>query len=156
MKRGVTFLLIILLSSCNEFNLQKQSAEEILQEELKSINWKEVDFYPTFKGCGVITSKEESKNCFETEIKEAINHRLSQHQIITTNTAQDTIILELFISTAGKTELQSITMPDTISAQNPKLKNWLHAVVSDLPEFYPAQKRSVPVALKTKLPIILK
>lgn len=156
MKYWFPFLLILLLSSCNEFNLQKHSAEEILHEELKSINWKEVDFYPTFNGCGAITSKEESKTCFETEIKKAINNRLSQHQIVTSSTSQDTLILELFISIDGKTELKSITIPDSISSQNPKLKSWLYTAISDLPEFYPAQKRSVPVSLKTELPIILK
>ena len=156
MKLLTLLFLILTLYSCKEFDLKKQSADEILQEELKSINWKEVDFYPTLQDCGVVTSKQASKTCFETEIKKAIRNRLSQHQIITSNTAQDTLILELFISTQGEAQLKAIQISDKITSQNSELKAWLKEAVSNLPEFYPAQKRSVPVSLRTELPIILK
>lgn len=156
MKSWISFLLILILCSCKDFDLKKQSADEMLQQELNSINWKEVDFYPTFQNCGVVTSKQESKACFETEIKKAISNRLSQQQIMTSNTAQDTLILELFISEEGNISIKNIKIPSNISSQNPELKNWLKESISDLPEIYPAQKRSVPVSLRTELPIVLK
>lgn len=156
MKLWTPIFLVLILCSCKDLNLKKQSADEILQEELKSINWKEVDFYPTFDNCGVITSKEQSKTCFETEIKKAVRDQLSQQQIITTNSVQDTVVLELYISTEGETRIKNIKISSEISSQNPELKNWLNAAISGLPEVYPAQKRSVPVPLHTQLPIILK
>ncbi|MFO7745489.1 MAG: hypothetical protein R6V36_08900 [Psychroflexus sp.] len=156
MKLWTPIFLVLILCSCKDLNLKKQSADEILQEELKSINWKEVDFYPTFDNCGVITSKEQSKTCFETEIKKAVRDQLSQRQIITTNSVQDTVVLELYISTEGETRIKNIKISSEISSQNPELKNWLNAAISGLPEVYPAQKRSVPVPLHTQLPIILK
>ncbi|SDG64040.1 hypothetical protein [Psychroflexus sediminis] len=127
-----------------------------MQEELKSINWEEVDFYPTFQNCGVVTSKEESKACFETQIKKAVSNRLKQQQIITSTSAQDTVILELFITEKGEARLETISISDEISSRNPDLGNWLKEAISQLPEVYPAQKRSVPVPLRTELPIILK
>ncbi|MFD0932621.1 hypothetical protein ACFQ0R_08455 [Psychroflexus salinarum] len=156
MKFWTPIFLVLILCSCNDLNLKKQSADEILQEELKSINWKEVDFYPTFDNCGVITSKEQSKTCFETEIKKAVRDQLSQRQIITTNSVQDTVVLELYISTEGETRIKNIKISSEISSQNPELKNWLNDAISGLPEVYPAQKRSVPIPLHTQLPIILK
>ena len=156
MKLWTPIFLVLILCSCKDLNLKKQSADEILQEELKSINWKEVDFYPTFDNCGVITSKEQSKTCFETEIKKAVRDQLSQRQIITTNSVQDTVVLELYISTEGETRIKNIKISSEISSQNPELKNWLNDAISGLPEVYPAQKRSVPIPLHTQLPIILK
>ncbi|NEV93963.1 hypothetical protein G3567_07365 [Psychroflexus sp. YR1-1] len=156
MKLWTLFFLTLMLSSCQDFDFKKQSAEEIMQEELKSINWEEVDFYPTFQNCGLVTSKEESKVCFETQIKQAVSNRLSQQQILTSKSAQDTVILELFITEEGEALLKTISISDELSAQNPDLDDWLKEAISELPDLYPAQKRSVPVPLRSELPIILK
>lgn len=156
MKLWTSLFLVLILFSCKDFDLKKQSADEILQEEMKTINWSEVDFYPTFENCGVVTSKPESKTCFETEIKKAIRNRLSQQQIITSKTTQDTVILELYISAEGEAMLKTIKISDDISSQNPELDTWLREAIAQLPEVYPAQKRSVPVPISTELPIILK
>jgi hypothetical protein len=156
MKLWNPLFLILILCSCQEFDLKKHSADQILEEELKTINWQEVDFYPTFQNCGVITSKEESRTCFETEIRKAIGDRLNQQRVLTSNTAQDTILLELFISAEGEASIKDLSISEQVSNQNPNLEKWLKEAISQLPEVYPAQKRSVPVPLSTKLPIILK
>jgi hypothetical protein len=156
MKLLTPFLLILMLWSCKDVELKKQSADEILKVEIKSINWKEVDFYPTFKSCKGVTSKAKSRICFEIGMKKAIHQRLKQKQIITSKATQDTLVLELFISTEGNTKLNVVKISDTISSQNPNLVSWLEEAISELPELYPAQKRSVPVSLTTGLPIILK
>ncbi|MBZ9787872.1 hypothetical protein LB456_10435 [Psychroflexus sp. CAK57W] len=155
MKLWTPLFLILILSSCKDFNLKKQSAEEILQEEMKAINWKEVDFYPTFQDCGVVTSKQESKVCFETQIKKAVSNRLSQQQITTSEASLDTLVLELYITEEGEARVENLRISDKISSQNPKLEGWLKEAISNLPDLYPAQKRSVPVALRTELPILL-
>ena len=156
MKLLTLFIIILMLCSCKDVELKKQSANDILNTEINSINWREVDFYPTFKSCKEVTSKAQSKICFETEITKTILQRLEQEQIITSLDSQDTIILELMISSKGKTKLNTIKISNSISSQNPQLKFWLEEAISKLPELYPAQKRSVPISLRTELPIILK
>ena len=156
MKLWTSLFLILTLSSCKDFDFKKQSAEQIMEEELKSINWEEVDFYPTFQNCSTITSKAESKICFETEIKNKIGNHLEDKQLITSNSKQDTVVLELHISAEGKTNIKHLKISDHIASQNPELENWLKEAISKLSEIYPAQKRSVPVPLHTELPIILK
>jgi hypothetical protein len=157
MNRWLTvFLFVITLTSCQEFDFKKQSAEEILEKELKSINWNEVDFYPTFDSCGSVTSKEESKTCFENKIKTSIENKLIKEKVITTNQSQDTIIIALHISEEGETQINGLKIPDQILERNPDLKDWLTEVINELPKIHPAQKRSVPVSLQTQLPIILK
>ncbi|MBZ9651404.1 hypothetical protein [Psychroflexus montanilacus] len=156
MKLWTSLFLILLLCSCKDFDLKKQSAEQIMEEEMKSINWKEVDFYPTFQNCGSVTSKSKSKTCFETEIKNNIGNHLSQYQLKTSNSIRDTVVLKLHISAEGDTKIKDLKISDHIASQNPELETWLKEAISQLPEVYPAQKRSVPVPLHTELPIILK
>ncbi|MBZ9777371.1 hypothetical protein LB452_00415 [Psychroflexus sp. CAK8W] len=156
MKFCFWFLSLLLLLSCKDFDLKKQSADQILEKEMKSINWNEVDFYPTFQNCGTITSKAESKTCFETKIKNTISDYLASHQISTTSSTQDTLIVNIFITVEGDLNIEEIRIPDKINSQNPHLREILKKAISKLPEVYPAQKRSVPVSLRTELPIILK
>ena len=59
------FLLIILLTACNYFEKQKVNSEDLLEEELQTFNWNEVDMYPRFSNCDSIIEKEESKICFQ-------------------------------------------------------------------------------------------
>ena len=156
MNRWLTvFLVVLTLTSCQEFDLKKQSAEDILEEELKSIDWKEVDFYPTFDSCGSVTSKEESKSCFEKTIKTSIENKLLKEKVITSKHSQDTVMIALFISAKGETEIKDLQIPDQVLEKNPELQDWLTEVITALPKVYPAQKRSVPVDLQTQLPIIL-
>lgn len=156
MKLWISLFSILVLTSCKDFDLKKQSAEEILQEEINSINWSEVDFYPTFQECGVVTSKQESKACFESEIKKAISDRLNEEQIVTADATQDTVVLNLHIAPSGQVKISSIQMTRDISSQNPELEAWLKEAIYEFPEINPASKRSVPVPLHTQLPIILK
>jgi hypothetical protein len=156
MKSWFWFLSILLLVSCKDFDLKKQSADQILEKEMKSINWNEVDFYPTFQNCGTITSKAESKICFKTKIKKTISDYLASHQISTTSSTQDTLVIKFFITAEGALNIEEIRIPDKIDSQNPQLREVLKKAISELPEMYPAQKRSVPVSLHTQLPIILK
>jgi hypothetical protein len=155
MKYWFLYLMISCFISCKDFNFEKESAEEILKQELKSINWQEVDFYPTFQTCETVTSKQESKTCFETEVKASVYNRLSQEEIITFNQEQDTVILELSISKKGEATMDVLKIPEGISSNNPQLNLWLKEAIDNLPELYPAQKRGVPVALRTQLPILL-
>ena len=155
MNRWLILILILSLLSCKDFNFKKQSADEILEQEINSINWKEVDFYPTFQICGIVTSKAESKTCFEDEIKNKISSRLSQQKISSSNKERDTILVDLFINAKGKISIQQVVIPDQVILKNPQINSWLEEAIFQLPETYPAQKRSVPVALHIQIPIIL-
>ncbi|WP_019039685.1 hypothetical protein [Psychroflexus tropicus] len=157
MNRWLAILLFtITLASCQDFDLKKQSANEILEQEIKSINWNEVDFYPTFTTCGIITSKQESKSCFENQIKKTIRDRLEKVELITSVQTKDTLIVKLFISSNGDTRIDGFKIQDELRDKNPEIKNWLREAISELPEIFPAQKRSIPVSLHAQIPILIK
>lgn len=152
------FLILVCfgVSSCQNADLKKRSAEEILESEIQQMNWDEVDFYPTFESCGSVTSKTESLNCFKNTIKTSIQQGLINKNLIRSNPEADTLRIHLQVDQYGNTQIKNIDISETTGAKNPELQDWLQQCIQNLPKAYPAQKRSVPVNLEVKLPIILK
>jgi len=53
------------------------SEKELLQKELKAINWKEVDEYPSFVDCDNLDNKSQRELCFFEYLTELIQQKLS-------------------------------------------------------------------------------
>lgn len=56
---------LCVFASCQYFSTEKISSESIYEEELKSINWTDVDTFPAFPGCDDLIAQEAQKNCFK-------------------------------------------------------------------------------------------
>ena len=148
MKRRVLPVLALLIISCN-FETKKISSEEVLEQESKSLNWKEVDEYPAFEECQQETELTAARNCFETAV--------AKQQPVVSKSIDDTIYIYLEITKKGKPEIDSISAIDsTVTNQLPKIENWLRESIDSLPKIYPASKRGIPVSTAFKMPIVIK
>ncbi|WP_127844331.1 hypothetical protein [Psychroflexus aestuariivivens] len=156
MKPWLFIILVCFGISCQNADLKKRSAQDILESEMQQMNWEEVDFYPTFSSCSDVTSKTESLNCFKTTVETSIIQGLKNKNLIRSNPEADTLRLHLYVDQFGNTQITNIDISETTAMKNPELRFWLQQSIQNLPKAYPAQKRSVPVNLKVKLPIILK
>lgn len=156
MKSAVYLSIFLILSSCDYFETEKVTADEILQEELQSFNWNEVDQYPTFDNCNSITDKVASKQCFENTLRKEINRFLGQQIIIVDEDVSDTIILTIEIDKTGNLGIQKIDMSSTTRKLLPQLDSLLHHSFDSLPKVYPAIKRNQQVTTQFQLPIQLK
>ena len=56
---------LIVCTSCHFFETEKISSETFYDEEVKTINWKDVDRYPAFAACDTLSTKPNQKHCFE-------------------------------------------------------------------------------------------
>ena len=65
MRYSLVLIFILLLTSCDYFNVKKTSSEAILKEELETFNWNDVDEYPSFTACDSSTLKEDRTICFQ-------------------------------------------------------------------------------------------
>ena len=54
----ILLFLALLFNSCQYFDKQVPSEQDLLQKELKSINWKEVDEFPSVVDCDKIENKQ--------------------------------------------------------------------------------------------------
>ena len=58
MKYISLFLIFFCLNSCDYFDKKKVNADDLLNQELKTFNWNEVDVYPSFTTCDSSDVKE--------------------------------------------------------------------------------------------------
>lgn len=152
MKRLILIVILVILSSCDYFNKKKIDTKEILDEELKSINWNDVDEYPTFSICD---STDNKKTCFEDVLRNRLNEHLLRQNIIVTEDISDTILLKIHIDNKGNFTLKDIVSNEMTKAQIPQLDSLLRHSFDSLPKIYPAIKRSQQVATEFNLPVVV-
>ena len=156
MKRVFVFLVVISLTSCEYFNVKKTSSEAILEEELQTFNWKDVDTYPTFSKCDTLNSKEEKKLCFQSTLTSHITAYLQKQVIVVTEDVNDTLMLNFQVSNTGDLSLID-TKIDTITKQQiPEIDSFLLKSLDALPKIFPAIKRGQQVTTAFKMPLIIK
>lgn len=153
MQRIVIFFILISFTSCNYFNVKKTSSEAILQEELQTFNWNEVDVYPSFETCTTSAEKEDKKKCFQNTLTEAIYKSLAAEKIVVTQDIHDTILVHFQISEAGELHLIDAKIDSLTIVEIPNMEILLHQSLDFLPEIYPAIKRGQQVKTQFTLPI---
>ncbi|MGO3706821.1 MAG: hypothetical protein ACTJGD_07535 [Mesonia hippocampi] len=146
---GVVFLCF----GCKDFETKKVSSTKIVEEELKHIDWKAIEQYPSFEVCKKTTEKQQQKACFEQHLSAYIYEELATHQVISNDSINQKIVLYIKIDATGKPNIDSIQAPKTLFLKLPELSNWLTEAVVKLPKIFPAQKRGIPVSTNYKLPL---
>ena len=155
MRYSFVFLLILLLTSCDYFNVKKTSSEAILKEELETFNWNDVDEYPSFSVCDSVLSKDKKTQCFQETITNNIISFLQDEKIVVTQDVNDTIRLGFQVSKVGdlllnRSEIDSLTVREI-----PNIRALLDKSLKTLPKIYPAIKRGQQVTTEFDLPIII-
>ncbi len=155
MKYLTILLLVLCFSSCDYFEKKKVYSEDILREDLQTINWNDVDEYPTFSSCDSSSTKSQRKQCFETTLTTYITTQLSNEIIVVTEDINDTIIITFQISEKGKLTVLDIKSSNLIKFQIPKMDTLLVKSLKGLPQIFPAIKRSQQVKTEFKLPVVI-
>lgn len=155
MNRILGVILVLAVFSCKNFETKKVSSEKIVQNELKQIDWKSLDTYPSFAACDTFSNKIVRKHCFEQEFSKHIYQVLGKHEVILKDSIHQKINLTIGISAKGKPELEKAQIPEEVKVQIPEIRKWLKEAVSTSPKIYPAEKRGIPVAVKFKLPVVI-
>lgn len=153
MQRILLFLLFLVVTSCNYFNVKKTSSEAILEEELETFNWNQVDVYPSFETCNTSTDKESKKKCFQNTLTETIFKNLTSEKIVVTQDIQDTILVHFQISETGELHLIDAKIDSITIVEIPNIEALLHQSLDFLPKIYPAIKRGQQVKTQFTLPI---
>ncbi len=155
--RPIIFLLILLLvSSCSYFEKKKIYSEDLLEEELQTFNWNEVDTYPTFSSCDSISIKAEIKACFQNTLVTSVNRFLKAQKIVVSEDINDTIRLKITIDSKGILEVKTIDFKPETAIQIPEIDSLLRQSLKEIPEIFPAIKRGQQVTTAFELPVIVK
>lgn len=148
-------LLLMAFASCR-FVDSGPSEDELLQRELKSINWKEVDQFPSVSDCESIQDKEMRKQCFFDFLAQAIQQRLSSDTLSVLYPQLDTINVKVTVFPDSTVQFEPQFPADSTTYDVHRIDSILHGRLADFPKISPATKRGIPVKSQFILPVILK
>lgn len=150
------FLVSLIFSSCQYFEKQVPSEQELLQKELKSINWKEVDAFPSVVHCDSIDNKVERQQCFFEYMTQLIQHKLSVDTLSVLYPELDTIEVKVTVFPNSRLVFEPLFPKDSVTYDRVKIDSILKARLVGFPKINPAIKRGIPVKTQFILPVILK
>ncbi|RCW93917.1 hypothetical protein [Winogradskyella arenosi] len=155
MNRIVCLLILLIATSCNYFEKKKVYPEDLLEEELQTFNWNEVDTYPTFRNCEALIEKEDKRDCFQNTLIGNVNSYLAAQNLFVTKDVNDTIRLQIIIDNNGKLNISSMVIAPETRQEIPEIDSLLRQSLMHLPTIYPAIKRRQEVTTAFELPIIV-
>lgn len=156
MKKFSVFLVFLFFNSCQYFEKQVPSEKELLQKELKSINWKEVDEYPTVAECETIADEKQRQKCFFDVMAKLIQEKLDIDTLSILYPELDTIEVKVTVFPNSKMVFEPQFPKDSVAYDTIKIDSILHARLVDFPKVNPAIKRGIPVKTQFILPVIIK
>lgn len=151
----LTLIGLLLITSCNWLMPKEEKTRRLVQEELRSINWNDVDQYPLFKTCGESISKEEQRKCFEEELLNHFSSTLGDFEFILEEDVEDTIYIDFLVERDGSVTVLDIEDHMAVQDQIPEFNAIITQSLKSLPEIEPALKRGIPVNAKFRIPLEL-
>ncbi|ULC60092.1 hypothetical protein MBM09_03685 [Flaviramulus sp. BrNp1-15] len=148
-------IFVLMLTSCEYFNVKKTSSEAILNEELQAFNWNDVDEYPSFSECDSLSVKEDRKGCFQSVLTLHIWEFLKNERLVVSQDINDTLLLKFQATKEGDIYMLEAEMDSITSQEIPNIKSLLKKSLDSLPEIFPAIKRGQQVTTEFNLPIII-
>ncbi len=68
MRKVAVLACFCLFTSCDWFTSNEEKTQELVNEEMRNINFNEVDRYPLFDNCDEMLGKEEQLDCFQNTL----------------------------------------------------------------------------------------
>lgn len=156
MKKLVSFFLVLLFSSCQYFDKQIPNEKELLNKQLKEINWKEVDQYPSIADCEKLTDAKQRKQCFFEFMASTIQQKLSVDTLKILFPKLDTIEVKVTVNPDATMLFEPQFSEDIAAYDTIKIDSILKIKLVDFPRVNPALKRGIPVKTQFILPVIVK
>ncbi|MFN7100861.1 MAG: hypothetical protein ACK4M4_10855 [Flavobacterium sp.] len=156
MKQYFLFFTFLLLNSCQYVDKQVPSEKELLQKELKAINWKEVDEYPSVIDCEQINDKKQRQQCFFEVLTQLIQEKLSVDTLSILYPELDTIEVKVTVFPNSTMQFEPQFPKDSVAYDKIKIDSILKVRLVNFPKINPAIKRGIPVKTQFILPVILK
>ncbi len=155
MRRLVILGVFFLMASCQWFASQEAKTQMLVEEELQSIDWNDVDQYPLFDDCDETVSKTAQKACFENTLLLHFSMTLQDFEFVLDEEVDDTIYVDFLVDSEGTMSVLEIQENNTVKQQIPEFDAIITQSLKSLPRVEPALKRGIPVNAKFRIPIVL-
>jgi len=149
-------ILISIAPSCQYFDKKVPDEKELLEQQMKAINWDEVDEYPSVVDCEKITDVAMRKQCFFEFITNEIQQKLSIDTLSILFPKLDTIEVKVTVFSDATLQFEPQFPKDSVAYDTIKIDSILRTKLVDFPKINPAIKRGIPVKTQFVLPVIIK
>ena len=156
MKKAIALFLVSLCFSCQYFEKKVPNEKELLEKQLKEINWNEVDEYPSVADCEKLSDATQRKQCFFEFLTTAIQQKLAVDTLSTLFPKLDTIEVKVTVFPNSTMEFDPQFPKDSVAYDTIKIDSILRIRLVNFPKVNPAIKRGIPVKTKFVLPVIIK
>lgn len=156
MKKAIALFLVSLCFSCQYFEKKVPNEKELLEKQLKEINWNEVDEYPSVDDCEKLTDETQRKQCFFEFLTTTIQQKLAVDTLSTLFPKLDTIEVKVTVFPNSTMEFEPQFPKDSVAYDTIKIDSILRIRLVNFPKVNPAIKRGIPVKTKFVLPVIIK
>jgi hypothetical protein len=156
MKKAIALFLVSLCFSCQYFEKKVPNEKELLEKQLKEINWNEVDEYPSVADCEKLTDETQRKQCFFEFLTTTIQQKLAVDTLSTLFPKLDTIEVKVTIFPNSTMEFEPQFPKDSVAYDTIKIDSILRIRLVNFPKVNSAIKRGIPVKTKFVLPVIIK
>ncbi len=153
-KLGIV-LGLCLLASCHLFSSRETKTRQLVEKELKSIDWNDVDQYPLFTDCDETLVKNAQKECFEQTLLLHFSGTLREFEFVLDNGFRDTIYVDFLVDNEGTLTVLEIEENAAIREQIPEFDGVITQSLKNLPGLEPALKRGIPVSTRFRIPLLL-
>ena len=156
MKKAIALFLVSLCFSCQYFEKKVPNEKELLEKQLKEINWNEVDEYPSVADCEKLTDATQRKQCFFEFLTTTIQQKLAVDTLSTLFPKLDTIEVKVTVFPNSTMQFEPQFPKDSVAYDTIKIDSILRIRLVNFPKVNPAIKRGIPVKTKFVLPVIIK
>ncbi len=146
---------LCLFTSCDWFSSKEEKVQKLVDEELKSIDWNDVDQYPLFADCDETASKLDQKACFESVVLVHFSSVIQDFEFVMEETINDTIYVDFLTDHEGAITVLEVEKNEIITTHVPEFEAIVIQTLKTLPKAAPALKRGIPVSAKFRIPVIL-
>ena len=155
MRKFFTILILSCCFSCDLFVSKEKKAQNLVNQELLTIDWNDVDNYPLFETCDEMQSKTSQRECFETELLTHFSATLQEFEFVIDPEVNNTVFVDFLIDQEGKITVVHIEKDKGIDKLMPEFNGVVSQSFRNLPPLAPALKRGIPVNAKFRIPIVL-
>ena len=155
MRKLIVFMILGCCFSCDLFVSKEKKTQELVNQEMRAINWNDVDNYPLFESCDESTSKTSQRECFETELLNHFSATLQEFEFVIGPDMDTTVFVDFLIDQEGKLTVIDIQKDKAIDGVMPEFDGIISQSLRNLPPLAPALKRGIPIRVKFRIPIVL-
>lgn len=155
MYKFLWFFYLGLLTSCELFISTEEKTQQLVREELKTINWNEVDQYPLFEVCDETAAKPLQRQCFQEAMLRHCAQAVEELDFRANHELNDTVYLDFIIDEHGLIAMVAVEQKTTVLREIADFNTKISESMNRLTTVAPALKRGIPVRMRFRLPLVL-